>query len=164
MVKNIKRIYFGLLIIAFTFSSCNKQYQYIEVTEDLSINGTKEIQEKEPKYLTAANDSTAYIRAYEKFCISLQVHKDVYKSIGTAYSTPLRFKLLNSDGEDITNSVNFSDKIKIENVIQKSISSIGNTTQESETTKTFIDSVKVKELKKYFNIERMHRGFLIRRK
>jgi hypothetical protein len=161
----MKRFYYGFLILALLFTSCNKPYKYVEVFEDISVYGTKEIKEKEPKTISAANDSVAYLDAFETFCISVKVNKDMQKTMGTVYSTPLKFKLLNSDGEDIANNVFFSNKLKLEKEIEDRIFAMRNSIQEAvdnnkleqaeyfkNTTK--IDSVKVKELGRFFVLKK----------
>lgn len=160
----MKNFYYGFLIF-FVFTSCNKRYKYVEVIEDMSAYGTKEIKEKEPKTISATNDSVAYLDAFQKFCISVKVTKDIKKTLGTIYSTPLKFKLLNSNGEDIANRVFFFDKLKLEKEIENRIFSMGNSIQESvdnnkkkeaENSKDAnkVDSVKVKELERFFVLKR----------
>lgn len=154
----------GLLFIVTLLTSCDfkKNYKYVEIDEEVSIFGGTEKKEKEPKIIKANSDSAAYLDAFQSFCISLKVNKDMKQSIGKVYSTPLKFKLLNDQDQDITNSVFFPTKEKREKEIEERIFSMKNTLQESvdsnkkEKIENFqqtvkVDSLKIKELDKYFN-------------
>lgn len=153
----------GLLLIASLLTACdnNKSYKYVEITAEQGVLGGLEKKEKEPKIIKASSDSTAYLDAFQSFCISLKVNKDMKQTLGTVYSTPVKFKLLNEKGEDIANTVYFVDKEKREKEITEQIFAMDNTIQESfvkskaDDAKQFqatakIDSAKVKDLTKYF--------------
>lgn len=159
----MKKSIFTSLILLSVFTACDnkKNYKYVEVVEETGILGGSDIKEKDPKIIKAATDSAAYLEAYQNFCISLKVNKDVKQSLGTNYSTPIRFKLYNDMGSDITDKIFFSDKDKREKEIKKSIFSMSNTIQESvdkskkDEVKSFrqtanLDSSKIKHLEKYF--------------
>lgn len=105
------------------FESCEfkKSYKYIEVISDESVFGGIDIKEKEPKTIMAISDSAAYLKAYQSFCISQKVNNDMKEAIGKVYSAPLKFKLIDKDGNDITNSVYFENKEKLENEIENRI-------------------------------------------
>jgi len=86
------------------------------------------------------------------------------ESIGKTFTTPIEFKLLNEKGDDITYSVFFATKEKEEKRIEELVNSSTNSVKESldaskkqeaaELKKsTKIDSIKVKELKKYFFVK-----------
>jgi hypothetical protein len=94
------------------FESCEfkKSYKYIEVISDESVFGGVDIKEKEPKTIMAISDSAAYLEAYQSFCISQKVNNDIKEAMGKVYSTPIKFKLMDKDGNDITNSVYFENK------------------------------------------------------
>jgi hypothetical protein len=117
--------------------------------------------EKDEKIIKAKDDSTAYLEAFKTFCISVKVNKDMKESLGTIYSTPVSFKLLNDKGDDITNTTLFPNRANREKEIEDLIFSMENTIQSSldnakkedaeefkKTTK--IDSGKVKELEIHF--------------
>jgi len=161
----MKRIIIALIFIAIVLTSCEKRYKYVEITVDESVLGGKEMKEKEPKIIRANSDSTAYLDAYESFCISLKVSKDMEQSIGKVYSKPIKFKLLNDKEEDITNSVFFKSKAKQEKIIETSIFSMKNSLQESveksknDKIESFkknarIDSAKIEKLVKYFRLNK----------
>jgi hypothetical protein len=153
------RYFFAILALAFVLYSCDKEktYKYVEVVQEESILGGVETKEKEAKPIKAADDTSAYLEAYQNFCISLKINKDMQISLGKTYSIPKSFKLYNDKGVDISNLVFFIDKDKREKEIEERIFSMRNTIQESvdnsrkENTETFkqtasIDSSKIKEL------------------
>ncbi len=159
----MKRYIFALLLLAFTLYSCDnkKAYKYVEVVQEESILGGINTKEKEAKKIKAADDSSAYLQAYQDFCISLKVSKDMQTSLGKTYSIPSSFKLYNDKGVEISNSVFFVEKDKRKKEIQERIFSMKNSIQESldnvkkDKTESFklrtsIDSAKVKELIKGF--------------
>lgn len=139
-------------------ASCNKgrSYKYVEVIEDESLFGGTTIKDKDPKTIYASTDSAAYVQAYKDFCISLLANKEMKASIGKVYSTPLKFKLYNDKGIEITNIVFFADKGKTEKEIKDYIFSLSGTipeatdkNKENQSAAT-VDSAKVKDLEKYF--------------
>jgi len=156
-----------ILLLAVALTSCNsdKKYTYIEVVLDKGIFGGVEKKEKDSKIITAKNDTLAYLKAYEKFCIAVKVNKDMKETYGATYSTPLEFKLLNDRGEDIVNSIFFVTQAEQEEKIAESIFSMNNNVKESaervrnEKIEDFqktvkIDSAKVKELEKFFTLKK----------
>lgn len=149
------------IIITILFSSCDNKYKYVETVNEESVLGGTDIKEKEPEIIKAPDDSSAYLEAFQKFCISVKVNKDMKASLGKTYSTPVDFKLYNDKDQDISNTVNFANKDKKEKEISERIFSLKNTVQEShnniknEKTESIkqsaiIDSSKANELKKFF--------------
>lgn len=149
------------LIIFLT--SCEKSYKYVEKVSEVSILGGTDIKEREETIIKAKDDSTAYLEAFKKFCISLKVNKDMAQSLGKSYSTPLSFKLLSDKGKDITNTIYFASRTQREKEIEEQIFSLKNNIQDSfdkikkedaeqikQTAK--LDSAKIKELKPFFRI------------
>jgi hypothetical protein len=156
--------FFVLVLIATLMTACdnNKSYKYVEITAEQGLLGDIEKKEKEPKTIEASSDSAAYLDAFKFFCISLKISQDMQQTLGKVYSTPVNFKLINDKGEDITNTVHFSEKEKKEKEIAEQIFAMRNTLQDSveknkaDNSKHFketaqVDSVKVKNLAKYFN-------------
>lgn len=154
------------LLLFFTIpliTSCSsRKYQYIEIAEEQEILGGTNITEKDPEFITAPNDSTAYVQAYQKFYISIKVFKDMQETYGMSAYKPIDFKLINDKGIDISKSTSFVNKKLIEQEISNEILSKENglkeLQKEAEKDKleefkasATIDSVKIKELKKYFN-------------
>ena len=116
MMKKIVLI--SVSVLAFILSSCNKKYSYVEIVLEKGIFGGVDKKEREAKTIKAKNDTLAYLDAYQKFCISLKVSKDLQETYGEVYSTPLEFKLLNDKGDDIVYSMFFVTKDKKEKEIR----------------------------------------------
>jgi hypothetical protein len=155
-------VFSGLMIL---LSSCDKSYKYIEKVSEESTLGGAYIKEKDEVIIKAKDDSTAYLEAFKKFCITVKVNKDLAQSMGKTYSTPLSFKVLNEKGEDITNTTLFASRIQREKEIEEQIFSMKNSIQDAidrnkkEKTEGFketakIDSAKIKELKQFFRIRK----------
>ncbi len=86
------------------------------------------------------------------------------QSLGKVYSTPIKFKLYNEEGSDITNAVFFASKDERKKEIEEDIFSMSNTIKESvdkrskDRQESFaktvtIDSTKVKQLEKSFRVK-----------
>lgn len=163
---NMTRHIITILILFSLLTSCvnKKSYKYLEVVREESILGGEDTKEKESILIKASSDSAAYLLAYQKFCISLKVNKDMKQSFGKTYSTPVKFKLFNDKEQEITNSTLFADKVKLEKEIEESVFSMSNTIKESvdknksEKIEVFkktarVDSNKIKDLEKYFRIK-----------
>ena len=158
---NLAKKHLVFLLILGLLSSCDKSYKYVETVQEVSILGGTDTKDSKEKIIKAPNDSTAYLEAYKKFCISSKVSKDMKQSLGETFSTPLSFKLYNDKEEDITNTTLFVSRVKQEKEIEKQIFSMDNSIQRSvdenkkEETENFkktvkIDSTKIKKLEKYF--------------
>ena len=155
---------FGLIILISILTSCDnkKNYKYIEVVQEESMLGGTDTREKEPKVIRAATDSSAYLEAYQNFCISQKVNTDMLITLGKTYSTPKSFKLYNDKKQEITNSVVFANQADREKEIADKIFSMKNSFKEAidnrkkETAESFkdtatVDNSKIKELTKYFS-------------
>ena len=157
---------FLLFLGLITFlTSCDKSYKYVEKVREESILGGTDIKENDVETIKAKDDSTAYLEAFKKFCISVKVNKDMVQSMGKTYSTPLSFKILNDKGEDITNTTLFANRIQCEKEIEEQIFSMRNSIQDAvdnnENEKTIelkqtakIDSNKIKVLKQFFRVRK----------
>jgi len=155
-----------LFAILLVLASCKKSYKYVEIVEEKGImGGSSQTKEKDPKTISAENDSIAYLEAYEDFCISLKVNKDMEESIGNTYSTPIRFKLFNDKKEDVALLVSMTDKAKREEEIKSKVFALPNNMKETmnkakqENEDNFkktasVDSVKVKSIQKYFRVRK----------
>lgn len=162
----MKKLNILLFLGLMTFlTSCDKSYKYVEKVSEESILGGTEIKEKDEETIKAKYDSTAYLEAFKKFCISVKVNKDMAQSMGKTYSTPLSFKLLNDKGIDITNTTLFANRTQREKEIEEQIFSMKNSIQDAvdnnkkEKTEEFkqtakIDSTKIKELKQFFRVRK----------
>lgn len=155
----------GFFTLVIMFSACmENSYDYVEIVAEQSMFGGIETKENEVKAIKANSDTSAYLKAFERFCISVKVTNDMKQAYGEVYTTPVDFKLLNSDGVDISKTIFFADKGKREAEIEASVNSLGNHFQESldrnrqNSIEEFkkvakIDSVKVAELEKHFRIK-----------
>lgn len=148
------------LIILFFFSSCNKNYKYIESIEKESLFGEIEKKQGESKIIKAKTDSIAYLKAYKKFVISLKTYDVMMQSIGSASEKPLSFKLINDKGQDITNTILLQNKDSLEQDIHTKIFSLDNSISgnsnlglNNNSQKVIeIDSSKVEELTPFFRV------------
>lgn len=161
MIKKILIFIFSLL--AFTSCENKKSYEYVEVINEESFFGGTDLKEKEAEIIKATNDSSAYLEAFQRFCISVKVNNDMKTSLGKTFSTPKNFKLYDDKGNDIS-SISFPNKYIREKEIQERIFALKNSIQESvdnnkkEVQESFsktvtIDSAKVKQLEKSFRIK-----------
>lgn len=161
MIKQILLIIFSILMLA----SCDskKSYKYVETVDEEGLFGGTDRKEKKAEVIKESTDSAAYLKAFQKFCISVKVNKDMQSSLGKTYSVPKDFKLYNDKGQEIS-GISFTNKEVREKEIQESIFSLKNTIQESvdksknEERQSFlktakIDSAKIKQLKKSFQIK-----------
>lgn len=125
-----------LLLFLFTtvlIESCEfkKSYKYVEIVYEESILRGTGIHEKEPEIIKAISDSAAYLDAYLLFCISKKVTKEMEASLGiinptliSSLPTPIRFKLLDDNDNDISNLISFKNKEKLEKEIEEKVNSI----------------------------------------
>lgn len=160
-----KIFYMTFSITLLILTSCNnyKNYKYIEIAEEEGLSGRKSIVEKSEKTIRAVSDSAAYIAAFRDFMITKKIREDMFEAYGSTTSTPLRFKLFNSEGIDITNQVSFIDKEFLENKLKDEIFAKENSMLESRDRRLAeieaerrqsiqIDSAKVLELERFFNV------------
>jgi hypothetical protein len=152
MKKNI----LSLFCLLFFISCTDKKYTYIDVIEKKSMFGEIEIIESEPETIYSKNDSLAFFEAYEKFCITIKVSEKMNNLKGYN-SKPLKFKLLNSDGFDIANSLHFEKMDSLKLVIYNSIMNLNSNSSNAEISENKysdkkIDSAKIAELKPFFNL------------
>ena len=159
-MKYIVAFILGASII---FTSCvsetnevkQKKYSYVETVRSRDLYGGYSIEEEEAQNIMAASDTLAYIDAFENFCISQKVYRDMYKKgVGDYIDEPLSFKLYNEAGEDIT-YISFVTKKQREAEIVAEFEAMGNVLDdgwEREEVRSQVDSVKMKELLPYFNV------------
>ena len=107
----MKKIVFALSVLGlFVLLSCQqqKEYKYIEKVREKGVFGGTTTKEKEAKSIYASSDSAAYIEAYNEYALSLAAHERTRRELlknGIKYeetSSPIGFKLLNSEGKDIS--------------------------------------------------------------
>lgn len=159
-----KRTLSIISISIFLFTSCSnkKEYKYIEIVEEKRLmSDATDTKEKEVEIILAENDSIAYLKAYEDFCISIKVNNDMFEAMGTRAYLPLKFKLIDETGKNVSNSISIIGKENLEKEIENRIYKRKNDLKEifdksdkeklqkkKETAK--IDSIEIKRLKKYF--------------
>ena len=127
----------SISIIFLLSTSCVKSYKYVEKVSRVKLLGGIEIEENEAKTIKAKDDSTAYVEAFRQFCLSVKVHKEMLqsKAFGDYSTTPISFKLLNENEEDITSSIIFANKFQLEKEIENQVFSTKNSVQESLNNK-----------------------------
>lgn len=140
------------ILSLFLFVSCAKKYEYVEeVIEKSMLSGTKNTL-KDPETIRESSDSAAYLKAFEKFCISLKVlQKMIDDGMGEYAEVPIGFKLYNEKGKDISD-ITFATKENKEKEIYSSVFGINNGGVENPSTTPIIDSTKINELLPYFNV------------
>ncbi len=120
----IRKIVFDIFIVAVlgVLSACeqNKVYTYIEVIEVNAEKGNPLKKFKTGKILKAKTDSAAYVKAFVDFCISREVYRRSSASAKFSYR-PVDFIIQNENGEDISKSITFHDKINFEETVQKDL-------------------------------------------
>ena len=83
--------------------------------------------EEEPKTISSKNDSLAYLEAYQKFCISQKVYKDMTNQGIEFVNIPIKFSLYNSNGEKVNPYINQSTLDNIKNNVMSLDDNIGKT-------------------------------------
>lgn len=104
------------IILCFALYSCQgkSKYTYIQIEQKEGLFGDLKVEEKAPEDIYAASDSAAYMEAFRNFTIAEKVHDDMVSSMGKTYTKPLYFKLLNGEGQDISNTTYFAQKDSLE--------------------------------------------------
>ena len=121
----MKRIYV-LLAVLFLVTSCNNKYTYVEVIRQQQIfDGTK-LTTKEEVKIRARTDTSAYLEAYQQFCISQAVYQGMKQryEMPELLDIPVGFKLYNSKGVDIS-KIEFKSRIEQEHIIKEKALRIG---------------------------------------
>ncbi|WP_114790433.1 hypothetical protein U0035_14240 [Niabella yanshanensis] len=155
---------FVLLLIVMASCENKKSYSYVEIVDEESLFGGYNRKEKDAEIIKASSDTSAYLEAYQKFCISLKVNKDMQTSLGKTYSIPKSFKLYDGNNNEISGIIFLNKEVR-ENEIQERIFALKNSVQESvdrnkkEQQESFVktatvDSAKVTQLEKSFRIKK----------
>ncbi len=151
-----------LITVTILYTSCdNKSYKYVETVREKSVFGGSSIKVKDEIIISASSDSAAYIEAYKKFCIAQKVYNDMQeKGMAEYLDIPVGFKLLNSEGEDISD-IYFITKAEKEEEISKSflemenvVGGSSNNPVNSEVQTSEVDSAKMKELLPFFKVKK----------
>ena len=130
----MKKALIMMLAAIVLLGSCQKkEYRYIEKVRETSIFGGSSEKDEEEKIITAASDSAAYLEAYQMFCVSQKVYKDMLVSGMQDPTLPLSFKLYNEQGEDIS-AMYFATKEEKEKEISERIFSMENTVKRTDNS------------------------------
>lgn len=157
-----------LFLLSITLiSSCeqSKKYEYIEIGQKESLFGGTENDEKDIKIIHAKTDSIAYLEAYQIFCISEKISKDMKEAIGATGTTPTDFKLIDEQGNNIALIISFEKMDSLKNKVRTRVFEMKNSIKESvdknqeEEIANFknsskIDTIKINELNKYFSTKK----------
>lgn len=121
----MKRIYV-LLAVLFLVTSCNNKYTYVEVIRQQQIFGGTKLTTKEEVKIRARTDTSAYLEAYQQFCISQAVYQGMKQryEMPELLDIPIGFKLYNSKGVDIS-KIEFKSRIEQEHIIKEKALRIG---------------------------------------
>lgn len=157
-----KLLLMGTLIITVVSCQQSKNYEYVELGAKESIFGGTERDEKDRVIIRAKTDSIAYLEAFQKFCISEKVSKDMEDVYGASATKPTDFKLLDEQGNNIALTINFDKIDSLKMSVRSRIFEMKNSLKESADAykeKEFknsekIDSSKIKELEPYFNTKK----------
>ena len=116
-----------LILLIFAFSSCNKSYKYVETVKEKSLfSNSYNEKEEEPKTISSKNDSLAYLEAYQKFCISQKVYKDMTNQGIEFVNIPIKNNVMSLD-DNIGKTISDIKKEKqnpIDSITVKKISSL----------------------------------------
>ena len=124
-----------LLIACLVFTSCQKKYSYVETVRETSVFGGSSEKDKDEKVIVAASDTAAYLKAFEEFCVSKKVYQDMLVKGMTDVDVPLRFKLYNEDGVDISD-IMFASRADKEKEISDMIFGMENVVGSSDNSDT----------------------------
>lgn len=160
-----KIILLGILIITIVSCQQSKKYEYVELGTKESIFGGTERDEKDGVTIRAKTDSIAYLEAYQKFCISEKVSKDMEEAYGSSASKPTDFKLLDEQGNNIALTISFDKMDSLKMSVRSRIFEMKNSLKESADAykekeiedfknSVKIDSSKIKELEPFFNTKK----------
>lgn len=152
-----------LLLLTIIISSCeqSRKYEYVELGLKELIFGGIDQDEKEAVIITAKTDSIAYLKAYQRFCISEKVSQDMQEALGSSAIKPTDFRLIDEQGNNVAQFINFEEidslKIAIRNRVFEMKNSLKETVDnrkkkdiENFKSTVQIDSAKVIELEKFF--------------
>ena len=127
------KCFYIIFIAVFAFSSCQKKYTYVEEVRETSVFGGSSVKDRDEKIITASSDTAAYLEAYQKFCISKKVYQDMLVSGMKDPTVPLRFKLYDEQGNDISD-IQFATRTVKEQEINDIILGMGNVVKRTDNS------------------------------
>lgn len=104
----MKAILIILNFIIFTACTNKSKFKYVENVKE-RVNGSKSLYQTTEHDITAANDTLAYIEAYNKFKISQRITHELLVGGSNIPKEIISFQLFNSEGKNITD-VTFNTK------------------------------------------------------
>ncbi len=148
-MKIIFNFIIELEIILFITSCTEKKYSYVEVVKEKDLFEKSFIEkELEPEDIFAINDSTAYIEAYRKYCISERVYNQMKAKGMDLNSIPFAFHLYDEKQKEVLPIVSKEILKEIHNDIFAL--RIDASTTHKEDMPIIIDSTTVNKLSKLF--------------
>lgn len=117
-MKKITLFFAVILLIVFVSCTKEKEYTYVQYKQLINIETgealTEEYESTDTMIMSFESDSAAYCFAYEDFCTMLMAEKIVSPVAGGMAVLPNGFELINEEGEDIANKVDFEGKEEFE--------------------------------------------------
>lgn len=144
-------------VLILIITACNNKYKYVEITKEKDLIGDYyNEKEKEPEDIFAKNDSLAYLKAFERFCISVEVYKKMAAGGMAFASIPMEFSLYNEDGEKILPYIQPETLNEIENRIMSLGSTINDSLEikNSPSLNVKVDSFTINKLSPYFDFKK----------
>lgn len=150
----MKKIYILCLLVCI-FSACNEKYTYVETIKEKELIGENYSTKEKEDIIMAPNDSTAFIEAYKKFCISTKVYNMMKEKGASEFtSIPVKFVLYNKDKEIISPNINEETLSNIRSIFLDEKKENFNRNSTTDKENIYIDSVKIKELSPHFIFEK----------
>lgn len=111
-----------LIFVLLVTTACTKRYTYVEIVRKHQLYGGTRVAAKEEIVIRAKSDTTAYLEAYEKYCISLAVYYGMKERYGMSdlLDCPIGFRLYDSDNIDITD-IQFASKSEQKQQIEERV-------------------------------------------
>lgn len=135
-MKKLLLLLTGILLI-----SCDKEYTFIETVErERGLSGKIEQVNKDPFIFKSKNDTLAYMRAYQKYCIAKAVEIQMEAERGSVSSKTLSFKVFDGKKTDITNIAFKTKKQYEENTYEELVEKTKSKYIKSEQHQFFIDN------------------------
>ena len=126
-----------------------REYRYVAVVDDLDLFTNRySTKYEDEETIMAPNDSVAYCEAYNNFMIS----KAVNEMIDNAYTIPRSFELYDDKANRVFKNVSDATLLDIEKDVYDMVFRDDPNYQQNE--KVVIDSVKIEELKPYFDFSK----------
>lgn len=97
----MKTFFLVVFIILLTSCTNNNKFKYVENIKERTI-GSKSFYHTTEEEITAANDTIAYIVAYNKYKISKSLTEGLNTKGSAATQEIISFQLFNSEGKNIT--------------------------------------------------------------